>query len=135
MAALGSSHRRALGGAINKLEAQETGTGLYDTILAAYTSARDAYRPGVPNQVLLFTDGRNESDAKTVTPAQLAAALKKAADPKRPILLSVVTFGTAAEAKTLEDATKPVEGYVDALSTAEEVSAVFIHVAAGGLHH
>ena len=32
----------------------------------------DAYRPGVPNQVLIFTDGRNESDAKTVSPAQLA---------------------------------------------------------------
>ena len=64
MAALNSSHRRALGGAINKLEAQETGTGLYDTILAAYTSARNAYRPGVPNQVLIFTDGRNESDER-----------------------------------------------------------------------
>jgi hypothetical protein len=68
-------------------------------------------------------------------PAQLAAALKKAGDPKRPILLSVVTFGTAAEAKTVEDAIKPVEGYVDALTTADEVAAVFIHVAAGGLHH
>lgn len=134
MAALSSGHRRALGGAINKLEAQETGTGLYDTILAAYTSARDAYRPGVPNQVLIFTDGRNESDAKTVSPAQLAGALKKAGDPKRPILLSVVTFGTAAEAKTVEDAIKPVDGYVDALTTADEVAAVFIHVAAGGLH-
>jgi hypothetical protein len=135
MAALSSAHRRALGGAINKLEAQETGTGLYDTILAAYTSARDAYRPGVPNQVLIFTDGRNESDPNTTTPAQLAAALKKAGDPERPILLSVVTFGSAATAKTIEDAIKPVDGYVDALTTAEEVAAVFIHVAAGGLHH
>jgi Bacterial extracellular solute-binding protein/von Willebrand factor type A domain len=135
MAALGSSHRRALSGAINKLEAKETGTGLYDTILAAYTSARNAYRPGVPNQVLIFTDGRNESDDTTMTPAQLAAALKKAGDPKRPILLSVVTFGSAGEAKIVEDAIKPVEGYVDALTTAEEVAAVFIHVAAGGLHH
>ena len=135
MAALNAPHRRALGGAIDKLEAQETGTGLYDTILAAYTSARNAYRPGVPNQVLIFTDGRNESDEKTLKPTQLAAALKKAGDPKRPILLSVVTFGTAAEAKTVEDAIKPVEGYVDALTTADEVAAVFIHVAAGGLHH
>ena len=135
MAALGRDHRRALSGAINKLEAQETGTGLYDTILAAYTSARDAYRPGVPNQLLIFTDGRNESDEKTMTPAQLAAALKKAGDPKRPVLLSVVTFGTAGEAKTVEDAVKPVQGYVDALTTADEVAAVFIHVAAGGLHH
>jgi hypothetical protein len=28
-----------------------------------------------------------------------------------------------------------VQGYVDNLTTADEVAAVFIHVAAGGLHH
>ena len=127
--------RQALGGAVNKLAAQETGTGLYDTILAAYTSAKNSYREGVPNQVLVFTDGRNESDKKTITTAQLAAGLGKVADPKRPILLSVVTFGKASEAKEIENAMKPVEGYVDVLNTADEVAAVFIHVAAGGLHH
>ena len=135
IAALDRTQRQALSGAINELESRETGTGLYDTILAAYSSARDSYREGVPNQVLIFTDGKNESDANSMTAAQLAAALKKAGNPERPILLSVVTFGSAAEAKTVEDAIKPVEGYVDALSTADEVAAVFIHVAAGGLHH
>jgi hypothetical protein len=29
---------------------------------------------------------------------------------------------------------KPVDGYVEALSTADEVAAAFIHVSAGGLH-
>ena len=135
MAPLNGGQRQALGGAVNKLAAQETGTGLYDTILAAYTSAKNSYREGVPNQVLVFTDGRNESDKKTITTAQLAAGLGKVADPKRPILLSVVTFGKASEAKELETALKPVEGYVDVLNTADEVAAVFIHVAAGGLHH
>jgi predicted ribosomally synthesized peptide with SipW-like signal peptide len=137
MAPLNTGQRQALGTAITKLKSQETGTGLYDTILAAYTSARNSYRQGVPNQVLIFTDGRNESDKNSITAAQLAAGLGRVADPKRPILLSVVTFGKAAEAKVLENAVKPVEGYVDALTTADEVAAVFIHVAAGGLqqHH
>jgi uncharacterized protein with von Willebrand factor type A (vWA) domain len=135
IAPLGSSQRRALNRAIDGLAAKETGTGLYDTVLAAYTSARDAYRAGVPNQVLIFTDGRNESDDNSMTAAQLAAGLKKAADPKRPILLSVVTFGRAADAKVVNDAVAPVEGYVDNLTSADEVSAVFIHVAAGGLQH
>ena len=135
IAPLGRSQRRALNGAIGKLEAQPTGTGLYDTILAAYTSARNAYRAGVPNQVLIFTDGRNEADDNSMTAAQLAAGLKKAADPKRPVLLSVVTFGTAADAKVVNTAVAPVAGYVDVLTTADEVAAVFIHVAAGGLHH
>jgi hypothetical protein len=135
MAALTDGHRKALTGAVNKLAARKTGTGLYDTVLAAYTSARNAYRPGVPNQVLVFTDGRNESDETTISAGQLAAELKKAADPKRPVQLSVVTFGEEADAKVVEGALEPVDGYVDVLRDADEVSAVFIHVAAGGLHH
>jgi hypothetical protein len=135
IAPLDAGHRKALTGAINKLAAQETGTGLYDTILAAYASARDAYRAGVPNQVLVFTDGRNEADKNSMSAAQLATELKAAADPQRPILLSVVTFGTAADAKVVNDAVAPVQGYVDNLTTANQVAAVFIHVAAGGLHH
>jgi hypothetical protein len=135
IAPLGGSQRRALNHAIDGLAAQQTGTGLYDTVLAAYISARNAYRAGVPNQVLVFTDGRNESDDKSMTAAQLAAELKRAADPKRPILLSVVTFGTAADAKVVNDAVAPVSGYVDNLTSADEVAAVFIHVAAGGLQH
>jgi hypothetical protein len=135
MAALDAGHRKALAGAVDRLAARETGTGLYDTVLAAYTSARDAYRPGVPNQVLVFTDGRNESDKTTITAAELSAALAKAADPKRPVLLSVVTFGEEKDAKVVEKALEPVDGYVDVLRDADEVAAVFIHVAAGGLHH
>jgi hypothetical protein len=135
MGDLDRGHRRSLTSAIGQLTAQQTGTGLYDTILAAYTSARDAYQPGVPNQVLVFTDGRNEADANSLTAAQLAADLGKAADPKRPVLLSVVTFGKAGDADVVNNALKPVTGYVDRLATAQEVAAVFIHVAAGGLHH
>jgi hypothetical protein len=135
MAALDAGHRKALTDAVNKVTARETGTGLYDTVLAAYTSARDAYRPGVPNQVLVFTDGRNESDKTTITATQLADGLKNAADPKRPVQLSVVTFGEEKDAKVVEGALEPVGGYVDVLRNADEVAAVFIHVAAGGLHH
>ena len=47
----------------------------------------------------------------------------------------MVTFGAQAQAKVVENAVKPVAGYVDVLTDAEEVAAVFIHVAAGGLHH
>ncbi|MFF5289488.1 VWA domain-containing protein [Paractinoplanes globisporus] len=135
MTPLTPQHRSALAGAVTELNSRKTGTGLYDTILAAYTSARDAYQADVPNQVLVLTDGRNESDKKSLTAAQLSAALQKVADKNRPVQLSVVTFGTAADAKVVNDAVEPVGGYVDNLSTATEVAAVFIHVAAGGLHH
>ncbi|HEU4346412.1 MAG TPA: substrate-binding domain-containing protein [Actinoplanes sp.] len=135
MTALNAEHRRALTGAVNKLDARATGTGLYDTILAAYTSARDGYQKGVPNQVLILTDGRNEADEGSLTAGQLTAALQSATDKDRPVQLSVVTFGKASDAKVINDAIEPVGGYVDNLLTAAEVAAAFIHVAAGGLHH
>lgn len=134
-AALDAGQRAALVGQIDKLAAKETGTGLYDTILAAYVAARDRYQPGMPNQVLVFTDGRNEDDPNSRSLAQLREQLAAAKDPKRPVQLSVAAFGQREEAELLRDAVKPVDGYVDALASADEVAAVFIHVAAGGLHN
>lgn len=133
-APLAGAHRTAMDAAIGRLAARQTGTGLYDTILAAYTAGREAFAPGVATQVLIFTDGRNEGDPQGITLAQLKAGLQKAKDPARPIQLSVVAFGQRQEAKLLTDAVKPVDGYVADVATAEEVTAVFIHTAAGGLH-
>jgi hypothetical protein len=130
---LGAAQRAAAAKACNGLAAKKTGTGLYDTILAAYVAARNTYRPGVPSQVLIFTDGINE-DQKSVTLANLTAALARSKNPNRPVQLSVVMFGQAAWEKPLSNALKPIDGYVETLSTADEVTAVFIHTAAGGLH-
>jgi len=82
----------------------------------------------------VFTDGRNEGDTDSITAAQLTEKLAAAKDPKRPVYLSVVAYGQEQEAKILEGAVKPVDGYVEATSTVEDVSAVFLHVAAGGIH-
>jgi hypothetical protein len=133
-AALGAAHRRATSTAVGRIAARETGTGLYDTILAAFVSARNSYQSGMPNQVLVFTDGRNEDDAKTITLAQLSAGLRRANDPRRPVQLSVVVFGQKQTAAVLETALKPVDGYVSSLTTAADVPAVFLHQAAGGIH-
>ena len=134
-AALTSEHRHALGAATEGLTATDTGTGLHDTLLAAYTSARDGYRPDTPNHVVLFTDGTNEDDPGSLTAEELAGALAEAQDPRRPVLLTLITFGPEPDTAVLEAALEPVEGHVQALTTADEVRAVFIHQAAGGLHH
>ncbi len=120
--------------AVAALTPTETGTGLHDTVLAAYLAAQRAYRPGTPSHVVVFTDGRNEADTPTLTLGELTSALVAAADPARPVHLSVVTFGDAPDAAALTAALKPVQGYVDRLRTAKEVGAAFIHVSAGGLH-
>jgi hypothetical protein len=110
------------------------GTGLYDTILAAYTSARSTWTPGQSNQVMVFTDGINDDDPGSITLAQLTQALKKAQDPRRPVQLSVVGFGEQAQLGALNKALEPIGGYVESLKTADQVQAMFIHLATGGLH-
>jgi hypothetical protein len=64
--------RATLGQAVGSLQARETGTGLYDTILAAYRAGQDGYRPDAPTHVVVFTDGRNQSDPGSISPEQRA---------------------------------------------------------------
>jgi hypothetical protein len=131
-APLTPDHRRALSGAIGKLAALSTGTGLYDTILAAYQSAVASYQPGMPNQVLVFTDGVNESDPGGITLKQLTAGISAVADPRRPVSLAVAAFGSKPDGG-LKDALKQVESSVVRVGTAPQVAAVFVHAAVGGL--
>jgi hypothetical protein len=133
-APLGEGQRAGLAGAVNQLVAQQTGTGLYDTILATYKSATGSYQADMANEVVVFTDGRNEDDSVSIDIAQLTVGLKKAADPKRPVQLTVVAFGGQPDVKGLQAAVGPVGGYVSAVRTPEEVSAAFLHAAASGLH-
>jgi hypothetical protein len=133
-ATLSREHRDAIGSAVAALRADSTGTGLHDTILAAYTEARDRYRDGVPNHVVVFTDGRNEKDPGSLTREQLGKRLAAAADPKRPVRLTVVAFGDQPDVALLKAALDPVGGYLGRARTAEEVGRAFVHVAAGGLH-
>jgi hypothetical protein len=133
-AQLTEGQRAGLAVAVGKLAAQPTGTGLYDTVLAAYRSATASYREGVGNQVLVFTDGRNEDDHASISAAQFAAGLKAAADPKRPVQLTVVAFGSLSDAAGLQKAIGSVDGYVSSVRTPEQVSAAFLHAAASGLY-
>jgi len=132
---LEAAQRQRLDGALGALAVSETGTGLYDTVLAAYVTARDGHREGTPNHVVIFTDGRNEDDPGSISADQLAAGLADAQDPQRPVQLLLITFGPDPEVDVLESAVEPVEGAVNPLTTADEVRSVFIHVAAGGVHH
>ncbi|MGZ4626315.1 MAG: VWA domain-containing protein, partial [Kineosporiaceae bacterium] len=134
IAPLTHNHRAALTSAIADLRAEHTGTGLYDTILAAYKAARDAYTAGRSNQVMVFTDGINEDDSDSITLPELARQLVKAQDPRRPVQLSLVAFGEHPQVEEISKALDPVHAYVESLRTADQVEAMFIHLASGGLH-
>ncbi len=130
---LDATQRAALGSAVRKLAAQTTGTGLYDTILAAYAAATASYREGIGNQVVVFTDGRNEDDPGSIAAAELASRLKATADEERPVELTVVAFGARPDADVLEGVLEPVDGHLSKVQTPEQVSAAFLHAAASGV--
>jgi hypothetical protein len=120
--------------AVSRLTPLATGTGLFDTVLAAYQQATASYRAGEPNRVMIFTDGQNGDDPGSISLAQLAGRLSAAADPDRPVELVVVVFGRQQQVAALQQAIRPVGGAVDRVGSAEDVLSTFVHLAAGGLH-
>jgi hypothetical protein len=134
-AALDAEQRRKVAALISSLDAGASGTGLYDSILAAYQTAQQDYRDGVANHVIVFTDGKNEDDLKTISVKQLTDALVATQDEERPVALTVVLFGPEPDKDLLEKALEPVDADVEALARPEQVRPLFIHLAAGGVHH
>jgi Ca-activated chloride channel family protein len=75
-------------------------TGLYDTALAAFAKLSAEYVPGKPNQVVMITDGVND-DPGSVTLDDLVAQLRREFDPKRPVRIITIAYGTEADAAAL----------------------------------
>lgn len=104
-------------------------TGLYDSVLASYQSARQNYEPGRINVVIVLTDGKNE-DGNSISRESLLAELGKLQDPRRPILivgigigpdvdqgeLQAISGATGGQAFTTEDPTKIGNIFYAALS-------------------
>ena len=130
---LSPDHRRSLTKDMDRLEARDTGTGLYDTVLAAYQSALKDARPDVGFQVMVFTDGLNQDDPGSTSAAGLRKELADVADLEAAVGLTVVQVGNGSTTK-LATALRPIDGEVATIDNAHDVVATFIHLAAGGLH-
>jgi Bacterial extracellular solute-binding protein/von Willebrand factor type A domain len=130
---LTSAHRDRLDVRLNDLVAQPTGTGLHDTVLAAYRSALASVRPGVRFDVMVFTDGLNQDDPGSVSAGRLRTVLARIADPEASVGLTLVKVG-GGSVGALERSLEPVGGEIVEIETTQDVVATFIHLAAGGLH-
>ena len=76
------------------------GTGLYDTIWAAYQKVQKSYDPDRVNAVVMLTDGRNE-DPNGMSLDELKANLRKASDPTKPIAITTIGIGPDVDPKAL----------------------------------
>jgi hypothetical protein len=72
------------------------GTGLYDTVLAAFRTVRSAYDPARINSVVLLTDGIDRDDPDSIGLDTLLNTLRAEFDPARPV--PVITIGISADA-------------------------------------
>src|SRR5262249_10102788 len=68
------------------------GTGLYDSVLAAYQAAAAAYQKGYVNAVVVLTDGKND-DASGISLDGLLGELTKRFDLGRPVHLVMIAYG------------------------------------------
>jgi len=78
------------------------GTGLYDTIWAAYQTAKQNYDADRVNAVVVLTDGRNE-DPGGLSLEQLKAQLRAASDPTKPIAITTIGIGPDVDPKALTE--------------------------------
>lgn len=131
---LTKAQRAKLTAATAALAARKTGTGLYDTILAAYRYQQAHFQADMPNEILLFTDGVNQDDPASISLVRLKRDLA-AADPRKRVQIGVFAFGKRLPIDRLTDALAPVGGQVDALTSANQVVAAFVHAVSGGLTH
>jgi Ca-activated chloride channel homolog len=104
----GVPRHQAVAGAVRGLRAAG-GTGLYDTIGAAYDRMQRAWKPNARNMLVVMTDGKNE-DESGLSLEQLLAKLKASARPDRPVTILAIAVGPKADATALEQITKVTGG-------------------------
>ena len=101
------------------------GTGLYDTILAAYEKAKAGYDPTRVNSVVLLTDGKND-DPYSISLDALLTTLAAAKDPARPIVVITVAIGPDADSATLARVTEVTGGRSYTATAPEQITGVFV---------
>lgn len=85
-------------------------TGLYDTTLAAYQTAKRNWEPGRLNVVVITTDSRNDDNGSAINREQLLAELGKLQDPDRPLPIVIVGIGPDIDVKELEQVAGAARG-------------------------
>jgi hypothetical protein len=100
------SHRAQVATAVASLSRNVGGgTGLYDTIWAAYQKVKAQYDPQRVNAVVILTDGRNE-DPNGISLEQLKANLRAASDPNKPIAITTIGIGPDVDPNALSQISK-----------------------------
>ena len=114
-------------GAVQQLKAGG-GTGLYDTVYAAYLRMQRAWQPNAQNVLVVMTDGKNEDD-EGLNLASLLQRLGAAARADRPLPIIGIAVGPEADANALQQISKATGGRTfvarDDLSAIQQIVLAF----------
>jgi hypothetical protein len=101
------------------------GTSLYRTTLDAYKFVQANWKANYANTVIVFTDGKDETDPGAPSLADVQAQLKSIADPNRPIQLIMLGYGDA-DIAAMNALTATVGGVVYHITSAVQIVGAFI---------
>lgn len=125
-----TSNRNKLAGGLGQLTPKKGGgTGLYDTMLAAYKTVQDGWDTGRINSVVMLTDGENQ-DNNGISLAQLLKELKQLKDPKRPIQVVIVGIGPSVGPDALKQITNATGGGVFLTEDPAKIGDIFLQAVA-----
>ena len=100
------------------------GTGLYDTVLAAYEQMQREYDPEASNSILLFTDGANDNPG-SISEDALIRELTRLQDPNRPIQIIAIGITRDADSAALTRIATATGGFAMVAERPEDMRAVF----------
>jgi Ca-activated chloride channel family protein len=101
------------------------GTGLYDSVLAAYRSAVARYQHGFVNTVVLITDGQNDEKV-SISLAGLLGELQKSYNVGRPVHIVAIAYGKDADPAVLGRIAKATDGLVFDSPDPRDIGQVFL---------
>lgn len=106
------------------------GSGLYDSISAAYIAATKSYQAGRTNAIVVIVDGPNEDDFG-LSLEQLRSKLARAKNASRPVELIIVGLGEAPDAGALGDLATLVGGRYIAAPQADDLEQAIVGAITG----
>jgi Ca-activated chloride channel homolog len=121
----GHPDRRVASVAAYRAMVPRTATGLYDSILAAYQHTVEEYRDGYVNTLVVITDGRNE-DPGSITLQRLLAELRERYDPRKPVHIVTLAYGSGADGAALSQVAKATHGLQFAAPDPRRIGEIFV---------
>ncbi len=100
-------------------------TGLYDTVLAAVTTARESYDPSKVNSVILITDGKNDDD-NGIDLSTLLASLEEQNDPDKPVGVIMIGFGPDTDVDAMTKIAQATGGGAYVATVPEDLGTVLV---------